>query len=166
MHRFNPREKGNYSKKRTFDIALFSDSAIVIVEAKAAEVFTADQAQYFSKDRDDLEKLLGPEVGVFLVALGSRTYFENYKQVGRGNALAPFENRYLTWEAVAQRYPGVPLLERACQVYDRSPLAIVDSESVPYWRESGDVDSEIGRLTAEIAQRERAIKTLREKRPI
>lgn len=134
LHRYSPNEKCDYSRKRTFDIALFSDDAIVIIEAKAAEVFSADQAQYFKRDLIDLPRLLGADVQVFLVALGSRTYFENYRQVGRGIALEPFENRYLTWEAVAKQYPGVPLLERACQVYEKLPLAIVDSDSVPYWR--------------------------------
>lgn len=166
LHRFRPKDKGSYSAKRTFDIALFSDEAIVIIEAKAAEVFTADQARYFDKDCADLQKLLGPAVQVYLVALGSRTYFDNYKQIGRGTALEPFENRYLTWEAVAQWYPENPLLERACHVYERSPLAIVDSDSVPYWREAGDVEAEIGRLKEEIAQRERAVELLRGKRPV
>src|SRR5262249_12308067 len=72
LHRFDPKSKSKYSSKRTFDFALFSDEAVIVIEAKAAEVFKADQAQYFLKDRNDLQQLLGPAVRVFLIALGSK----------------------------------------------------------------------------------------------
>jgi hypothetical protein len=129
LHCFNKAEKAKYSTKRTFDLVLFSEKAIIIIEAKAAEAFSASQAQYFKRDRYDLARLLGKDIEVYLVALASQVYFGNYDYVGRGTALRPFEDRRLTWQSLARHYPGHPLLERASEVYERSPLAIVDNVS-------------------------------------
>jgi hypothetical protein len=119
LHGSAPKQKQEFSPKRTFDIALFSDEAIIIIEAKAAQLFTTHQATSFSKDLKDIPCLLKRSIPIYLIALGSRTYFENYKQAGRSKALAPFKNRHLTWEAVNRRYSNVPLFERACEVYER-----------------------------------------------
>jgi len=163
LHCFDPTKKSEYSSKRTFDLVLFSDRAIVVIEAKAAESFTATQARYFERDMSDLRKLLGADVEVYLVALASQIYFDNYDKIGRGAALKPFENRRISWQAIAQFYPGRPLLKRACEVYERSPLAIVDTDSKPYWQEGGSTKAAVARLEAEIDQRRRAIDVLKER---
>ena len=117
LHKFARTEKSKFSPKRTFDLALFSDDAIIIIEAKAAQPFTADQVRYFEKDRENISSLL--DVETYFVALATKTYFDNYQRIGRGTALSPFEGRHLTWERVARKYPDAPLLRRACQVYER-----------------------------------------------
>ena len=122
LHRFAPEQKQEFSPKRTFDIALFSDEAIIIIEAKAAQIFTAHKATSFSKDVNDIPRLLKRHIPIYFVALGSQTYFKNYEHRGRGKALAPFEKRHLTLEAVKKHYKNVALFDRACEVYERSLL--------------------------------------------
>lgn len=161
LHKFSRDEKRQYSPKRTFDLALFGETAIIVIEAKAAEPFTADQARIFKRDRDDLRAILGPGVGVHLVALASQVYFDNYDAIGRGTALEPFGRCRISWQTVAKHYGCPPLLRRACEVYERSPLAIVENESLPYWMQGGDKQSAIDRLAAEIELRQRAIEVLR-----
>jgi hypothetical protein len=128
-HRFQPSEKSNYHMKRTFDIALFSEAAIIIIEAKGAEIFTAKQSRDFENDISDIKRLLGDHIQVYLVALASQVYFDNYRKFGRGKALKPFDNRFLSWESIAGHYPDVPLLKRACQVYERRPVTEIRPES-------------------------------------
>ncbi len=164
LHSFRSAEKRQYSPKRTFDLALFSEKAIIIIEAKAAEPFTADQARVFERDRTDIRSILGPNVEVHLVALASQVYFDNYDAIGRGTALAPFAGCRISWQALARHYGYPPLLRRACEVYERSPLAIVDNDALPYWMHKGDVSSDIERLSAEIELRNRAIEVLKRKR--
>lgn len=115
-HRFNKNGKKKYSPKRTFDLAVFGKKSIIIIEAKAAQPFDARQASSFKKDRRDIKRLLGIEP--HLVALACDTYFHNYDRRGNGKALAPFDGR-ITWESLAKEHPGSPLLERACEVYER-----------------------------------------------
>lgn len=159
LHRFRPKEKRKYSPKRTFDLALFGENAIIVIEAKAAELFTADQARVFERDRADIQNILGLDVEVYLVALASQVYFDNYDAIGRGAALAPFAGRRISWQTVAKHYENSPLLLRACEVYDRSPVAI------PYRKQERDVPGEIARLMAEIELRERAIEVLKSIEP-
>jgi hypothetical protein len=163
LHYFDPAKKSNFSSKRTFDIALFHDQSIVIIEAKAAEPFSATQAEYFKRDIEDIHKLLGNNISVHLVALATKSYFENYHKFGRGKALEPFENHFLTWEAVALRYPESKLLNRACQVYKSSWQSIVQSDELPSWKLAEDLPSQIKRLESEISQREAVIKELKRK---
>jgi hypothetical protein len=160
LHRFAPKRKREFSTKRTFDLALFGNDGIIVIEAKAAEVFTADQARSFLRDGDDLNRILKDAPPVLFVALGTETYFENYRRFGRGTALSPFQGRHLSWESVLREYPSAPLLQRACQVYERSPLCIVDADAEPGHHAPRTKAGQVVVLREEIAQREKWISAL------
>lgn len=71
-----PNEK-QYSLKRTFDLCLFSNDHIVIIEAKAQQGFHRDQLDEFIKDKVDIKNLLGSQgfiVNVDVVLLHSSPY--------------------------------------------------------------------------------------------
>ena len=58
-----------FSPKRTFDLCLFSEQAILIVEAKAQQSFDRDQLSSFAADRDKVKELTG--VATYVVGLAS-----------------------------------------------------------------------------------------------
>jgi hypothetical protein len=107
------RHDRKFSLKRTFDLCLFSDSHIVVIEAKAYESFTAKQAAHFESDLRDIPALLGRPVQVSLVALASSRYFAAFDKFGRSSALKPFKGARLTWAQLAIRYnnPAFDLAE-------------------------------------------------------
>jgi len=66
-----------YSPKRTFDLCLFSNEHIVIIEAKAQQGFHGDQLKEFEKDEEDIKGLLSTQefkVNVDVVLLHSSLY--------------------------------------------------------------------------------------------
>jgi hypothetical protein len=128
-----PKRASGFSLKRTFDLALFSERAIIVIEAKADQPFTADQAASFKADRSAIQKLLGREIPVHLVALASSTYFDAYKRFGSGPALEPFAGAHLTWKCVAEHYNRDPLLLRADDLYRPDPqrFAKADASDAP-----------------------------------
>jgi len=117
IRRFPPKDEHRYSLKRTFDIAMFGESTIIIIEAKAAEMFSSKQAESFGRDLEHIVRLLKSKVDIYFVALASTRYFDNFEKHGRSSALKAFDSRHLTWEAVEGHYPDVPLFKRACEVY-------------------------------------------------
>ena len=59
-----------YSPKRTFDLALFSDHAIIVIEAKAQQGLHDDQLTTFARDRAQIAKETGVQ-SVFIMGLCS-----------------------------------------------------------------------------------------------
>jgi hypothetical protein len=107
------REGALYSPKRTFDLCLFAESAIVIIEAKAAGGFDPDQNETFKRDVEEVRRLTG--VGdVYLVCLCS-SKCENDK-----SSKETFGRRGLHWDQLAQRYNGDEILQRANGIYVKS----------------------------------------------
>ena len=68
-------DKKYRSSKHTFDLALFSDKEVVLIEAKAQQGFKIGQLQYLVRDRDRIGKLTGVQSGdIHLVGLKSSHY--------------------------------------------------------------------------------------------
>jgi len=98
-------DKYKVSLKRTFDLCLFGEDSIVIIEAKVFEAFDRRQNEDFRLDRDRIRRL--PElhnINVKLVALATTRYFENQKEHGDPEMLSMFDGR-ITWAQVARDYP-------------------------------------------------------------
>jgi hypothetical protein len=123
-----PKLESGYPLKHTFDIALFSEHAIVIVEAKVHESFDKKQSGVFAKDGVRIRTLLNRDIAVHLVALASSRYFSAFQLYGKGAALAPFGDRRLSWGDLALEYGQDPLLQRAEAIYKPSPQRIADAD--------------------------------------
>jgi hypothetical protein len=95
-----------FSLKRTFDLCLLSDEAILIVEAKAQQAFQPDQLESFSKDRQQMSKETGVKQ-VVLVGLASSQYSPPV------SVRRVFDGPLLTWQALAAFYGNDPILTRA-----------------------------------------------------
>ena len=115
-----------FSPKRTFDLCLFSESKVVIIETKVVSSFSATDLKSLSKDKQDIPTLLdlpelkrdsekNPEVEVLAVALASSTYFEYQDKYGKKAALENFDGR-ITWNDIHDAY-SKPLFERANSLY-------------------------------------------------
>lgn len=117
LHETGKQKKGaGYSLKRTYDLALFSEDEIVIIEAKSHEKFCTEQSSDFAKDRGEIGRLLGSSIRVRLIALASSKYFANYDRFGRSEVLKPFDGR-LSWAAAAAQYGDSAVLLRAEGLY-------------------------------------------------
>jgi len=92
-----------YSEKRTFDLCLFSDEQIIIMEAKAQQGFEVKQMKSFKDDKMDVSNILkgnGNTVGVNLIGICSSVYCNNLKQYGNQNILNPFDG-VITWKDIS-----------------------------------------------------------------
>ena len=70
---FKGRKETPYSPKRTFDLCLFGESEIVIIEAKSAGGFDSEQNKVFRRDIDEVKRLTKIQ-RVELVGLCSSKY--------------------------------------------------------------------------------------------
>ena len=104
-----------YSEKRTFDLCLFSDSDIVIVEAKVYEPFKVDQCRVFGGDIQAVKAVLEHDVRVHLLALASSKYLNNYKTYGRQSTLEVFHDR-ISWKMLSEHF-AEPLFKQADDLY-------------------------------------------------
>ena len=60
--------------KRTFDLCLFSEKKMIIIEAKAQQGFSTEQLQYFTNDINQLKELISNCPEIVLVGLASSRY--------------------------------------------------------------------------------------------
>ena len=60
--------------KRTFDLCLFSEKKMIIIEAKAQQGFSTEQLQYFTNDIKQLKELINLCPEIVLVGLASSRY--------------------------------------------------------------------------------------------
>jgi hypothetical protein len=99
------------SPKRTFDLALFSDDEIVIIEAKAQQPLDDAQVDLFVRDVEQVQRETGVE-RVLLVGLCSSqcTVPERIRHA--------FEGRVLTWRELAKALGSDRMLLRADAVYE------------------------------------------------
>ena len=105
------REGKLFSPKRTFDLCLFGENAIVIIEAKAAGGFDQDQNVSFELDIAEVKELTGVKI-VQLVGLCSSKY--NIE----AELEQTFHGRILRWNDLATRYADDEVLHRADEVYE------------------------------------------------
>jgi hypothetical protein len=99
------------SPKRTFDLCLFGEKAIVIIEAKAAEKFDADQTRIFAGDIAEVGRLTGIE-NVKLVGICASGYSVEHE------IKAQFNGPIISWKKLAARYENDELLLRADAVFE------------------------------------------------
>lgn len=104
-------------QKRTFDLALFSENAIIIIEAKAQQGFDTKQLMEFEEDRKRITRLFeiierkAPEV--FIVGLHS----SNYKP--KSSTISSFDS-IIKWKDIARKYPdSKELFEHADNLYKK-----------------------------------------------
>lgn len=102
-------KSSGYSQKRTFDLCLFSEKAIVIIEAKSDQPFEETQIKDFVKDRADIRRILskGDDFQVVLLALASKKYFDNHKKYSQHKgpySVAQAFNGQISWAALYEKY--------------------------------------------------------------
>lgn len=139
-HRHRSAAGEGFSRKRTFDLCLFHESCVVVIEAKVTEAFEQVQATTFENDRAQIPRLLGDDVDVVLVGLASSRYFENARKHGKRGLLDVFDG-LITWKDVAQLYPDT-VLQNAELLYKSAPLHPVplqtaELEGAPLYAERG-----------------------------
>jgi hypothetical protein len=100
-----------FSPKRTFDLALFSDNDILLIEAKAHQGFNQTQLRAFARDADEVLRLTGVRK-VRLAALVSSAY-----QAPRSVADC-FDGPHLQWRDLAQFYGNNEKLLRADKLFE------------------------------------------------
>ena len=105
------RSTALFSPKRTFDLCLLSDDAIVIIEAKAQQPFDGLQLAEFNNDKTQVTKETGIE-RVLLAGLASSRY------VPPQDIRERFNGPYLTWREMAILYDNDPILLRADAIYE------------------------------------------------
>ena len=101
-----------FSPKRTFDLCLFSEKAILIIEAKAQQSFDrdADQLTSFASDRDQVRELT--KVSTYVIGLASS------RCPATTACDQVFDGPLLTWRDLAELYDGDETLRRADAIYD------------------------------------------------
>ncbi|WP_157360301.1 hypothetical protein [Aliagarivorans marinus] len=104
-----------YSPKRTFDLCLFSEKNIIVIEAKVSEGFEAKQLCDTQRDVDAIPSLLEDDtVRVSLVALTSKQYWSN----ARSSTKSCFDG-HLSWLDLYDRYSN-RVFENAEGLYRRN----------------------------------------------
>ena len=102
-----------FSPQRTFDLCLFGEDAIIIIEAKAAQGFDHDQNTSFELDVDAVRNLTGVD-NVQLIGLCSS------KHEIESSTLDLFEGKIIKWKDLAKLYNDDEILLRADDVYEYS----------------------------------------------
>ncbi len=96
-----------YSLYRTFDLCLFSNKSIIIIEAKVQQKFKSDQLTDIKNDKKDIKKFIkkytDENIEVKLISLASSKYYENLKKFGKPEKLDFFDCR-ITWQQLADKY--------------------------------------------------------------
>lgn len=123
--------KNPFPEKRTFDLCLFSDEQIIIIEAKAHETFHADQIKSILEDRTHIHQMITkhaefvnpPEVKILLLA-SSKYLNDQAKGQKSKEALAKhFESKkehllgYITWCDIYSHFSRNNLYERADKIF-------------------------------------------------
>ena len=102
--------------KRTFDLCVFGEKSMTIIESKVCEPFDAKQNETFEKDKTRINDLPGlKEITVNVVALASSKYFENAEVYGRDGTLDMFDGHF-TWADCEEQYKE-PLFKQADEMY-------------------------------------------------
>ena len=108
-------EKG-YSPKRTFDLCLFSEEEMIIIEAKVFEGMTNDQMDDFEQDREWVPNAVGiKNYRVHLLALTSSIYKP------KADTRKRFD-KMLTWMQISELFPNNKLLVRADEIFSEKPV--------------------------------------------
>jgi len=105
-----------YPPKRTFDLCLFSETTVVVIEAKAQQPFKKQQLDCMALDRAWIPQLLQRDVAVKFVALAADTYYARHQNRGIPDLLADFD-ALLSWATVYKDYRADDLFNQADRSY-------------------------------------------------
>lgn len=112
--------------KRTFDLCLFGERALIVIEAKVCEAFDATQNRDFKLEKTRIRSLPGlGNIDVRIVALASSTYFANAQVYGQPDTLKVFDG-CISWSQIAQMYPDEQL-DQADRMYKLKPGAVLQN---------------------------------------
>jgi len=90
-------------RKRTFDLVLFSESDIIIIEAKVQQPFKKEQIKELKNDVKNLLKLLeAHDVNIAPLLLCSQKYLNNLKKYGDSQLLKGLKT--ITWNDLFVKY--------------------------------------------------------------
>jgi hypothetical protein len=91
-------KNSTYSQKRTFDLCLFLENSLLIIEAKSYTGFDTKQLEDFNKDQQYIKQLLGDKCPtIYSIGLTS----SNYKP--RSSSIIGF-NALITWGEMFKLY--------------------------------------------------------------
>ena len=109
--------KKEYSRKRTFDLCMFSEDCILIIEAKSQQGFGKnDIGEFDSEERKKIGNVIGkPDIEILLLGISSTKWQENSRKYGKFNVTDNFD-ALLSWREMAELYKD-PLLDRADYIY-------------------------------------------------
>jgi hypothetical protein len=108
----NPKQ---YSPKRTFDLCLFSNDHIVIIEAKAQQGFHGDQLKEFENDKEDIKSLLVKEdLKIDVVLLHSSEYHPRDKRIKKYESI--------TWIDIYNSFEKNNIFKHADELKKRKPF--------------------------------------------
>ena len=102
-----------YSPKRTFDLCLFGESAIVIIEAKSAQGFDSDQNEIFKNDIKQVRHLTDVENVQLIGLCSSGCRLDKSSET-------TFGKKIIRWKELAERYKNDKILNRADTIYKPS----------------------------------------------
>jgi len=113
---FADKIKGKYSLHRTFDLTLFSENDIYIIEAKAHDGFNNEQLDNFIKDKKDILKILEEinsktKIEIHLLALISSNYRLKIETKNKFDSI-------ITWKEVYELF-GNEMFNRADEIYSK-----------------------------------------------
>jgi hypothetical protein len=135
--------KKRFSEKRTFDLCLFSDEELVIIEAKAQEKLTSEQCNVIKNDKIKIEELYevleelkvenSSPKHIKLVILASSYYFNSpsfnsKKGIGKKFINSKKNNSYLnaliSWKQISESiFPADPIFKNADDIYNKQSHA-------------------------------------------
>lgn len=105
----------NISPKRTFDLCLFSENRIIIIEAKSHEGFANEQLNHIQEDISKLKTVLNKQedkkFNVNTVALCSSEYINNCKSSTKEKF-----DLMISWKDISA-YTNNEILKRANEIY-------------------------------------------------
>lgn len=114
------RTKRKYSQKRTFDLCLFHEDRMIIIEAKAQKGFGTDQNEEFRKDIRNVLHILEKKDADFkveVVALASSRYLKN--KGDRGGLDKSIFSGQISWDDLYQSFKKNPAYLRADSIYKK-----------------------------------------------
>ena len=103
--------KENFHPKRTFDLCLFGEKHLVIIEAKMCGGFQPEQVKIFKNDKKDLKRAMKKNApSIHIVGLACSEYWRNLDKYGSKITKDFFKHR-ITWKEVDNQYPDKILAE-------------------------------------------------------
>jgi len=106
-------KNSKYPQKRTFDLCLFSEKRIIIIEAKAQQALDLTQLTYLKDDKKDendiemIKALLGETINISVILIASSHYINgSIKQGDRSRVKKCKEKGYevISWDDINKEF--------------------------------------------------------------